>query len=162
MENIRSTLFVEINKFEYIFAVGNYKNDNTCELLQKINVPIKGITNNKISDFEIFLSIIKENIFLIEQKLNCTLKDVVIILDTFEYYTTSVSGLKKLNGSQLSKENISYIINSLKLKISENEPLKTILHIFNSKYFLDEKEIDNLPIGLFGNFYSRTIFFIME
>ena len=54
MENIRSTLFVEINKFEYIFAVGNYKNDNTCELLQKINVPIKGITNNKISDFEIF------------------------------------------------------------------------------------------------------------
>ena len=153
MENIRSTLFVEINKFEYIFAVGNYKNDNTCELLQKINVPLKGIINNKISDLEILLSIIKENIFLIEQKLNCTLKDVVIILDTFEYYTTSVSGFKKLNGSQLSKENISYIINSLKLKISEHDPLKTILHIFNSKYFLDEKEIDNLPIGLFGNFY---------
>ena len=161
MENIRSTLFVEINKFEYIFAVGNYKNDNTCELLQKINVPIKGITNNKISDFEIFLSIIKENIFSIEQKLNCTLKDVVIILDTFEYYTTSVSGFKKLNGSQLSKENISYIINSLKLKISENEPLKTILHIFNSKYFLDEKEIDNLPIGLFGNFYSHELSFLL-
>jgi len=161
MENSRPTLFVEINKSEYIFAVGNYNKDNTSELLQKINVPIKGITNNKISNLEIFSSIIKENIFLIEQRLNCTLKDVVIIIDNFECYTTSVSGFKRLNGSQLSKENISYIINSLKLKISENEPLKTILHIFNSKYFLDAKEIDNLPIGLFGNFYSHELSFLL-
>ena len=41
-----------INKSEYIFAVGNYNKDNKSELLQKINVPIKGITNNKFSNLE--------------------------------------------------------------------------------------------------------------
>ncbi len=36
---------------------------------------------------------------------------------------------------------------------------KTIVHIFNSKYFLDKKEIENLPIGLFGDFYSQELSF---
>ena len=36
---------------------------------------------------------------------------------------------------------------------------KKILHIFNSKYSLDKKEIDNLPIGLFGDFYSHELSF---
>ena len=42
-------------------------------------------------------------------------------------------GSKKLNGSQILKENISYILNSLKLTISEIEKDKVILQIFNSK-----------------------------
>ena len=36
---------------------------------------------------------------------------------------------------------------------------KKILHIFNSKYSLDKKKIDNLPIGLFGDFYSHELSF---
>ena len=38
---------------------------------------------------------------------------------------------------------------------------KQILHIFNSKYFLDEKETENIPIGLFGNFYSHELSFFL-
>ena len=60
---------------------------------------------------------------------------------------------QKLNGSQLLKENISYILNNLKLNIIDNEQNKTILHIFNSKSILDGNSTDNLPIGLFGKFY---------
>ena len=41
--------------------------------------------------------------------------------------------------SQLAKENITYILNSLKSKINEIENEKIILHIFNSKYLLDKK-----------------------
>ena len=36
---------------------------------------------------------------------------------------------------------------------------KKIIHIFNSKYILDKKNIENLPIGLFGNFYSQELSF---
>ena len=53
-----------------------------------------------------------------------------------------------------------YLIH-LKLLINENEKNNTILHIFNSKYLLDKKEIENLPIGLFGNFYSHELSFFM-
>ena len=38
---------------------------------------------------------------------------------------------------------------------------KTILHIFNSNFNLDKKKIYNLPIGLFGNFYSQELSLIM-
>ena len=36
---------------------------------------------------------------------------------------------------------------------------KTILHIFNSKFFLDDKKIENPPIGLFGDFYYHELSF---
>ena len=34
-----------------------------------------------------------------------------------------------------------------------------IIHIFNSKFNLDNKKIENLPIGLFGDFYSHELSF---
>ena len=38
---------------------------------------------------------------------------------------------------------------------------KTIIHIFNSKFYLDNKKIDNLPIGLFGDNYSHELSFVL-
>ena len=66
-----------------------------------------------------------------------------------------------MNGSQILRENITYILNTLKSYINDTERKKTILHIFNSKFILDEKKIDNLPIGLFGDFYSHELSFIL-
>ena len=34
---------------------------------------------------------------------------------------------------------------------------KTAIHIFNSKFCLDNKKVENLPIGLFGDFYSHEL-----
>ena len=45
--------------------------------------------------------------------------------------------------------------------MSEIEFDKTILHIFNAKFILDKKKIENLPIGLFGNFYSHELSFLL-
>ena len=90
--------------------------------------------------------------------MNLVLKNVILILDNFDCSLINFTGFKKLNGTQLDKENIIYILNSLKSKISEIEKNKDILHIFNSKYLLDKKT-ENLPIGLFGNFYSHELSF---
>ena len=43
----------------------------------------------------------------------------------------------------------------------KTETKKKILHIFNSKFELDNKKIDNLPIGLFGDFYSHELSFVL-
>ena len=84
---------------------------------------------------------------------------MILILDNFNYSLINFAGYRKLNGSQLVKENITYILNSLKSKISVVEDDKKVLHIFNSKYFLDKKEVENLPIGLFGDFYTHELSF---
>ena len=90
---------------------------------------------------------------IIEKKLDHVFKDLTLIIDSFDYSCINITGFKKLNGSQVLKDNISYILNSLRLSVSDNEKNNTILHIFNSKYILDGTNIENLPIGLFGDFY---------
>ena len=83
------------------------------------------------------------------------------MINNFNCTLCNVSGYKKLNGSQLSKENVTYILNSLKSKIDETTLNKKIIHILNSKYILDKKNTNNLPIGLFGNFYSQELSFFL-
>ena len=154
-------LFIEINNSEFIFIVCDLDENKNVELIHSIKIPLKGIIDKKISDLKLVSNIIKENVYLIEQKFNFVFKEVIFVTDCFESFAISFTGFKKLNGSQLSKDNITYIINLLKSKISEVENQKKIIHIFNSKYVLDKKELDNLPIGLFCNLYSQEISFIL-
>ena len=41
-----------------------------------------------------------------------------LLLDNFDFTCINISGFKKLNGSQILKDNISFIINTLKQAIS--------------------------------------------
>ena len=155
------TLFVEINDLNYIFVVGKYDENQNLKIIEKIITPNEGIAQNKFINIDLAEKLIKKNIQTIEDKINYVFKEVTIIIDTFENSCINISGFKKLNGSQVLKENISYILNSLKLAISESEKKKTILHIFNSKSILDGISIENLPIGLFGDFYSHELTFFL-
>ena len=155
------TLFVEINDLNYIFVVGKYDENQNLKIIEKIITPNEGIAKNKFINIDLAEKLIKKNIQTIEDKINYVFKEVTIIIDTFENSCINISGFKKLNGSQVLKENISYILNSLKLAISESEKKKTILHIFNSKSILDGISIENLPIGLFGDFYSHELTFFL-
>ncbi len=163
MQNKPSVLIIEINKDDFIFICGKSDENFNFELIQEVKVPLNGIEKNKINDLQLVRKIIKENIIDIEKKINFSFKDIILIINNFNCNVINFSGYKKLNGAQLEKDNITYILNSLKSKISEVEKQKTILHIFNSKYFLDKKKIENLPVGLFGNFYSQELsFFLIE
>ena len=113
----------------------------------------------RIVNLEKIFQILKENIYLIEQKLNFNFKEVILIIENFNPTFINLSGYKKLNGSQILKENIIYILNTLKSYVDKIESKKTILHIFNSKFNLDNEKIENLPIGLFRFLLSRNIIF---
>ena len=99
---------------------------------------------------------------MIEQKTNFTFKEVILILDDFEFSYINLTGHKRLNGSQVLKENITYILNTLKSNINECEKNKKIIHIFNNKFNLDKKDINNIPIGLFGDFYTHELSFFSD
>ena len=159
MNIFQRTLFLEINRFDFIFFVTETDGQNHFKVIHKFKVPLEGIDENRIVDLNKASKFIKENIFTIEQKLDYTFKEVILILENFNPTFINLSGFKKLNGSQILRENITYILNSLKSYIDKIEVKKTILHIFNSKFFLDNKKIENLPIGLFGDFYSHELSF---
>ena len=154
-------LFIEINKLEFIFGVGELDESSGFKLLYNQTTPIEGIVDDKIIELERILEILKNGIYSIEQKLNLNFKNIILVLDNFDKFCINLTGFKKLNGSQLLKENISYIINSLKSNLSEIENKKSVIHIFNSKYSLDNKNIENLPVGLFGDFYTHELSFFL-
>ena len=158
MNNL-TKLFMNIGEFEISLIAGHNDNQNSFKLLEKLTFPIDGISKNKITDLEMIVNLVKKNILIIEQKTRHTFKDVIVILDNFDISFLNLCGFKKLNGSQISKENITYILNSLKSYVDKFENKKKILHIFNSEYCLDKKKLDNLPIGLFGDFYSHELSF---
>ena len=143
MEIYSPTLFIEINNSDYIFLVGDENKKNNFKLIYKCIVPIQGIENCRITNFDQVLSDMKKNIYLIEDKFNFTFKDTILIINNFNLSFINLTGFKKLNGSQILKENITYILNSLKSNVNETENKKTIIHIFNSRFNLDKKKIEN-------------------
>ena len=161
MNNFSKTLYLEISKLKFVFFVSENDKQNNLKKIYELEAPIQGFDENRISDFEKFFISIKEKIYLIEEKLSHTFKEIVLILENFDPTFINISGYKKLNGSQISKENIIYILNTLKSHVNEIEFKKTILHIFNSKFNLDNKKIENLPIGLFGDFYAHELSFVL-
>ena len=86
--------------------------------------------SNKILNFEKIYSAIKENILFIERKLKFTFKEIVLILENSELTFINLTGFKNLNGSQVMRENVTYILNSLKACVDETEPKKTIITYF--------------------------------
>tara|TARA_A100001015_G_scaffold249151_1_gene286946 strand:+ start:2153 stop:3346 length:1194 start_codon:yes stop_codon:yes gene_type:complete len=152
-------LFVCIGDVEISLIAGLNNDQNSFKILEKLTFPIDGIRKNKITDPGKIINLIKRNILITEQKIKYTFKDIIVILNNFEISFLNLCGFKKLNGTQISKENITYILNLLKSSVDEFEGNKKILHIFNSEYCLDKKKLDNLPIGLFGNFYSHELSF---
>ncbi len=159
MKNFLPTLYLEIGKTNFTFFAGETDKHNNFKIIYKLNVPVEIMKENRFSDYEKAFTTIKENIYLVEQKLNYTFKEIIVLLNNFNPSFTNIAGYKKLNGSQILKENITYILNKLKSFVNEIETKKIILHIFNSKFYLDNKKIDNLPIGLFGDFYSHELSF---
>ena len=154
-------LFIEINKSDYIFSVcDNFKEQNS-KLIIKYKAPIKGISSSQITDPNLVSAVLKENIYIIEKKIGHTFKEVILIIDNFDNFLINCSGFKKLNSSQLQKDNIIHILNSLKSSIDQNENDKKLIHIFNTKFLLDKKDLKNLPIGLFGDFYAHELSFFL-
>ena len=159
MSEKKLNLYVEINNSNLIFYVEETYNQNSSKIKYKLDIPTIGLERNKILNFDELFDIIKKNIYLSEQNLKCTFKEIVLILDNFDISFVTLSGYKRLNGSQILRENITYILNTLKFYVDKNEEKKTILHIFNSRFSLDNKTIINPPIGLFGDFYSHELSF---
>ena len=155
----KKNLFVEINDTNFLVAVGEYDDELNFKIVEKEIFSPSGFKNGKVVNLEISGDNLKKTINKIENRSNLFFNDVNIIINQSDFDCVNVSGFKKLNGNQILSEDISYILNDVKSKLTEAEKCKTIIHLFNTKYLLDNKNIKNLPIGLYGEFYSHQLTF---
>ena len=157
----KKNLFVEINDKNFLVAVGEYDDELNFKIIEKEIFSPSGLNQGRIKNLEISSENLKKIIKKIENKSNYLFSEVNVIINQTDLDCINVSGFKKLNGNQVLFEDISYILNDVKSKIVEAEKNKSIIHLFNTKYLLDSKPIKNLPIGLYGDFYSHQLTFFM-
>jgi len=157
----KKNLFVEINDTNILVAIGEYDDELNFKIVEKEIFSPSGFKNGKVVDLKFSGDNLKKTINKIENRSNLFFTDVNIIINQTDFDCVNVSGFKKLNGNQILSEDISYILNDVKSKLIKSEKHKTVIHLFNTKYLLDNKTIKNLPIGLYGEFYSHQLTFFM-
>ena len=154
-------LIISLNENKIIFFVVSYDENKDYKLIKNIIIDSNGIQNGKIIDIQLVVQIIKKNINFIEDELNHFFSDASVIINPINVNCLNISGYKRLNGSQVSKEDITYILNNIKKTISSNEDKHSIIHLFNSSFSLDSDNLENLPVGLFGEFYNQNMTFFL-
>ena len=154
-------LIISLNDNQIIFFIISYNKNKDHKLIKSITVDSKGIQNGKIVDVEIVSRLIKKNINFIEDELDHYFSTASVIINPNNINCLNVSGYKKLNGSQVSKEDVTYILNDIKKSILSNEEQDSLVHLFNYSISLDSDNLENLPIGLFGEFYNQNMTFFL-
>ena len=154
-------LIISLNDDKIIFFVISYNENKDYKLIKNITIVSEGVQNGKIVDVKLVSQLIKKSINSIEDELNFFFTNASVVINPSNVNCLNISGYKKLNGSQISKEDITYILNNIKKTISSNEDKFSLVHLFNSSFSLDSDNLENLPIGLFGDFYNQSMTFFL-
>ena len=100
------------------------------------------------------------NIFKIEKKLNCFIKDIYVILNSEEFHSIELSIKKDNNGNLMNSEALINPLNDLKNLCQSNLENKKIIHFFIQKYVIDNKFFTTLPKNVNCNIFSLDTEFI--
>jgi|TARA_B100001093_G_C26835809_1_gene1018303 cell division protein FtsA len=154
-------LFIEINDQNIIFFVVEYGENLDFKILDTTFVKSEGVLKGKIIDVSVTTKIIKDNLKAIEKKIDFIFYNATIVSDQYNYDCINVSGFKKLGGSQILKEDVSFVINNMKKIILGNNLNKNLIHLFNSRFMLDNTVLDKAPLNLFGEYYNQQLTFLL-
>ena len=154
-------LIIDLNDNKIIFFVISFNEKKDFKILKKIILESSGIQNGRIIDIESVSQLLKKNIHNLEEALDYFFSVAAVIINPNQVNCLNVSGYKKLNGSQVSNDDIAYILNDIKKIILESESKDFLVHLFNSNFSLDSDNLENLPIGLFGEFYNQNMTFFL-
>ena len=154
-------LIIDLNDNKIIFFVVSFNEKKNFKILKNFFLDSSGIHNGRIIDIEIVSKLLKKTINDLEEDLNYFFSETTVIINPNQINCLNVSGYKKLNGAQISNEDITYILNDIKKIILDSEKNFFLVHLFNSNFSLDSDNLDNLPIGLFGDFYNQNMTFFL-
>jgi cell division protein FtsA len=154
-------LIIDLSDNKILIFVGAFNTNKDFEPIKKIILESAGIQSGRIVDIEIVSQLLKKTINNVEDELNYFFSNASIIINPNQINCLNVSGYKKLNGSQVSSEDITYILNDIKKTILDSENNYSLIHLFNSNFSLDSDNLENLPIGLFGEFYNQNMTFLL-
>ena len=151
--DFQTYLYLNHNQF-IIYVAEILKNEKIY--LEKLAIE-ENSTELKLSKLDEFL---ESNIFEIEKKLNCFVKDIYVILDSKEFHSIKLSIKKDNNGNLINSEALIHPLNDLKNLCQSNLQNKKIIHFLIEKYAIDNKFYTTLPENVCCNIFSLDTEFV--
>ena len=100
-------LIIDLNDNKIIFFVVSFTEKKDFKILKKIILETLGIQNGRVININTVSQLLKKTISIIEDELNYFFSNISVIINPNKINCLNVSGYKKLNGSQVSSEDIA-------------------------------------------------------
>jgi cell division protein FtsA len=135
-------------------------NNNIPEILSYEIVKSEGIHNGTITNFSKALKTIRSCISYAEKKSGVLIKKSNVVLEQPEFLCTKFSKHRKINGVQIDKDDIEFLLQEAKKEANINDDRQSIIHIFNHSYIVDGKTFIEEPIDIYANSLRHEMTFV--
>ncbi len=160
MDNKEPQAIIELDDIKIKCLIFQINDNNDAEILSTSIKSSDGIQNDIIINLEKASNAIRSCISEAEKKAKISLKKIYVVLEQPDFLCTRFSKKKKIDGSQIYKDDIDFLLKEAKKQLLLNDMNQSIIHIFNHNYVVDGKTFIEEPIGVFADSLTHEMSFI--
>ena len=151
---------IELGNVKIKFIIVKNDKDNISEILATSITNTEGIHNGSITNSKKASDVIRSCISKAEKKAGVSIKKINVVIEQPEFLCTKLSKNRKINGSKVQKEDISFLLREGKKQVNLNDARQSIIHIFNHNYIVDGKTFIEEPINIYADYLSHEMTFV--
>ncbi len=160
MENKNIIAVIELGTFNLKCAIFSFDHDGIPHLAGFSKKKTKGIHNSIIININHAIDSVQACIAEAEKKSKINLNTINVLIDPTEIITTRLTKSKKINGTKLEKNDVSFLLKEAKKQVELNNSRLSNIHIFNYKYFVDNKFFRDFPFNIYADQFSQENVFL--
>ena len=152
--------FILISNSGLVCKIFRVSDDKKIVLIGESYSSSEGIQNGIVVNIELASKSVRACISEAEKKSKINLSDIHILFEPTNLLSTRVTKYKKLGGSKIYKEDLSYLISEGKNQILSNDVKRNILHAYNFNYVVDNVKFLSEPINIYSDFFYHELSFL--
>ena len=119
---------IELGNLDIKCLIFKVSENGNSEILSTSITNSEGIHNGVITNIEKASSVIRSCISFAEKKSGVSLKKINVILEQPEFLCTKLSKHRKINGSQIQKDDIEFLLKEAKKQLLLNDKKQSIIN----------------------------------
>ena len=152
--------FIFISNSGLVCKIFRVSDDKKIVLIGESYSSSEGIQNGIVVNIDLASKSVRHCISEAEKKAKINLSEIHILFEPSNLLSTRVTKYKKLGGSKIYKEDVSYLISEGKNQILSNDVKRNILHTYNFNYVVDNVKFVSEPINIYADFFSHELSFL--
>ena len=152
--------FIFISNSGLVCKIFRVSDDKKIVLIGESYSSSEGIQNSIVLNIDLASKSVRNCISEAEKKAKINLSEINILFEPANLLSTRVTKYKKLGGSKIYKEDISYLISEGKNQVLSNDVKRSILHTYNFNYVVDNVKFLSEPINIYADFFSHELSFL--